>query len=80
MAAGCEMKSLLFLLALLQLLGEYARGPAAVAGRGDRRATSAFRVCCRQPRLGTGSVTQSVPGRQTGEGISSRTQGRQAGD
>lgn len=29
-AAGCGMKRLLVLLALLQLLGEYGQGPAAV--------------------------------------------------
>lgn len=49
MAAGCEMKRLLFLLGILQLLGESAQGPAAVASRGDRWATSAFRVCSCSP-------------------------------
>lgn len=52
MAAACEMKRLLFLLGILQLLGEYAQGPAAVASRGDRWATSAFRVCSWQPWFG----------------------------
>lgn len=45
MAASCQMKRLLFPLAVLQLLGEYAQGPAAVASTGHRWATSTCGAC-----------------------------------
>lgn len=43
------MKRLLSLLGILQLLGEYGQGPAAVASRDDRWASSAFRLCSSSP-------------------------------
>lgn len=57
MAAGCQMKLLLFLLGILKFLGEYAQDPAAVASRADRWATSAFLVCSRQAGLQALSLT-----------------------